>query len=189
MKLSLSCAGMLLLLVINFSAIAGEKAPIGGRGIVAGITEVVTVTAVDQKNREVTLRSADGEENSFVAGDEVRNLEQVKVGDEVTITYAEALAVQLFPAAAGSKGMIEKTEVSRSPVGAKPYGMITRHVEITARVIELDPKSRTATLEGKDGAVTLQVADDVDLTKVSINDTVRVDFLERISISVDTPKK
>jgi len=189
MKLSLSCAGLLLLLLINFNTIAGEKAPIGGRGIAAGISEVVTVTAVDQKSREVTLRSADGEENSFIAGDEVRNLEQVKVGDEVTITYAEALAVRLFPAAAGSKGMIEKTEVSRAPVGAKPYGMITRHIEITARVIKLDPKSRTATLEGKDGSVTLHVADDVDLSKVSIGDTVRVDYLERISISVDTPEK
>ena len=189
MKMSLSLTGIMLLLTLSLGAMAAETAPIGGRGIAAGVSEVATVTAVDQDSRQVTLRTADGEEHSFVAGDEVRNLGQVKVGDEVTIIYAEALAVRLYPAANGSKGVIEKTEVSRAPRGAKPYGMITRHVEITARVTALDPKSRMVTLEGKNGELTLRVADDVDLDKVSINDTVRVDYLERISISVDTPKK
>jgi hypothetical protein len=33
------------------------------------------------------------------------------------------------------------------------------------------------------------VADDVDLSNVAVGDMVRVDFLERLTISVDAPTK
>jgi hypothetical protein len=36
----------------------------------------------------VTLKSSEGQDGGFVAGPDVRNLEQVKKGDVVTIEYA-----------------------------------------------------------------------------------------------------
>ncbi len=185
MKKSMLAVGLFLLNVVSHSLLAGEVVPIGGRIEAAGMTKVMTVTRVDQESREVAL-SSDGVETTFIAGPEVRNLAQVEVGDKVSITHAEAMAVRVYPVSGGAKGRIEKTEISRAPLGAKPYGMITRHVEITGQVAELDRKSRKAVLEGKHGSLTLRVAEDVDLSKIVVKDRVRVDYLERISIQVDS---
>ena len=65
--------------------------------------------------------------------------------------------------------------------------MITRRVEITGQVDELDHETRVATLAGKHGSLTLRVADDVDLSNAAVGDMVRVDYLERLTISVDAP--
>jgi hypothetical protein len=45
--------------------------------------EKATVTAIDQSTRMVTLKGPKGDSVTFKASEEVRNLAQVKVGDEV----------------------------------------------------------------------------------------------------------
>src|SRR5512147_1343874 len=62
-----------------------------GEAVVASATVTATVTKIDQKTREVTVNTDDGQEYSFVAGDNVKNLAQVKAGDRITVKYAEAL--------------------------------------------------------------------------------------------------
>ena len=47
---------------------------------------------IDYKTRMVTLVGADGEPFTIKAGDEVKNLAQVKVGDEVVATYYQSIA-------------------------------------------------------------------------------------------------
>lgn len=177
--------GFLCLALCTLPTTADQVAPIKSKMVAAGVTEKMTVTRVDQATREVGLRSASGEESVFLAGPDVRNLAQVEAGDTVSITYAEAVAVRLYPISGAAKGRIEKKEISRAPLGAKPYGMITRRIELTGQVEELDRETRVATLAGKHGNLTLKVADDVNLSNVVVGDTVRVDYLERITISVD----
>ena len=63
-----------------------------GEAMVASSTVTATVTQIDQKTRQVTLKADDGKEYSFVAGDAVKNLAQMKAVDKVTATYTEALA-------------------------------------------------------------------------------------------------
>jgi hypothetical protein len=53
------------------------------------------VESVDTSTRQVLLRTPDGARTTVVAGPEVRNLPQLKPGDRVTITYQEAIAVQM----------------------------------------------------------------------------------------------
>lgn len=45
------------------------------------------------------------------------------------------------------------------------------------------------TLRGKNGKLTLRVADDVNLELVKEEDMVRVDYVEMLSITVDSPAK
>lgn len=189
MKMSKCLIGFLSLALLGVPVMAEQVSPIKGKLAAAGATKKMTVTRVDQETREVVLRSGSGEESTFVASPEVRNLAQVEAGDIVTITYAEGVAVRIYPVSAGAKGRVEKREVSRAPLGAKPYGMITRRVEITGQVDELNRETRVATLAGKHGSLTLRVADDVDLSNVAVGDMVRVDYLERLTISVDAPAR
>jgi Cu/Ag efflux protein CusF len=64
-------------------------------GVVAKqITATVAVEAVDPAAPSLTVRKADGDTTSFSVKD-AKNLEGVKPGDRIVVTYTEALAVQV----------------------------------------------------------------------------------------------
>jgi hypothetical protein len=57
-------------------------------------TVTATVTAIDKKKGTLTLKGPDG--NKVVAkAEDPKNLDKVKVGDELLITYTEALAISV----------------------------------------------------------------------------------------------
>jgi Cu/Ag efflux protein CusF len=87
-------------------AAPGSTPPAGGTAVVrssgdrpAGMvakreTTVVTVLAIDNKVPSVTIQKADGGKVSFKVENPM-NLEGIKVGDKVQITYTQALAVSV----------------------------------------------------------------------------------------------
>ena len=58
------------------------------------VTVTATITAIDKKAQTVTIKGPGGETETIKAKDP-KNLEGVKAGDLVEITYAQALAVAL----------------------------------------------------------------------------------------------
>ncbi len=68
-----------------------------------------TVEAVDLATRMVTLVGPDGKSFVVQAGEQVRNLDQVKVGDKVTVEYYEGLLAEIAPAGA-SPSEVKMTE-------------------------------------------------------------------------------
>jgi Cu/Ag efflux protein CusF len=76
------------------SAKPGEKPA----AVAAGqATMVATVEAIDTKKNYVTLKGPDGKTKEIKVKDP-KNLVNVKVGDQVAITYTEALAIEVTPA-------------------------------------------------------------------------------------------
>ncbi len=71
----------------------GEKP---GGTISRQLTATVTVTAIDMNVPSVTIKMEDGTVSSFKVEDK-KNLEGVKVGDRVQITYTQALAISVEP--------------------------------------------------------------------------------------------
>ena len=91
--------------ILGLAAVAGaqtehpKSAPAEnpkGEAVVAALQVTATVAKIDQKTREVTLKAADGQEYTFIADAAVKNLAQVKQGDVLVVTYAEALAYEVF---------------------------------------------------------------------------------------------
>ena len=78
------------------AGIVRGKGPKPGGTISRQITATVTVTAIDMKVPSVTIKTEDGSISSFKVEDK-KNLEGVKVGDRVQITYTEALAISVAP--------------------------------------------------------------------------------------------
>jgi hypothetical protein len=66
--------------------------PAGVIGVQTTLT--ATIEALDMNNRTATLKGPDGKTVTIKAQDP-KNLEAVKVGDEVVITYTEALAISV----------------------------------------------------------------------------------------------
>ena len=58
------------------------------------VTATVTITALDKKARTVTVKGPQGGTETIKAKDP-KNLEGLKVGDMVEITYTQALAISL----------------------------------------------------------------------------------------------
>jgi Cu/Ag efflux protein CusF len=60
-------------------------------------TATVVITAIDQKAGTLTVKGPEGNSLTVKARDP-KNLKKVKVGDELVVTYTQALAVSLKPA-------------------------------------------------------------------------------------------
>ena len=76
------------------AAVMKESSP-GKATIAQAHTIVATVEAVDAAQRQVTLKGPKGKVVPLTVGPDVRNLEQVKVGDRVSVRYLEALTLTL----------------------------------------------------------------------------------------------
>jgi Cu/Ag efflux protein CusF len=148
------------------------------------VNTTATVEAVDQTTRAVTLRSESGEAISFVAGDEVRNLAQVKVGDIVEVSYSVGLIMALAPSSSGIRERHETIEAGRAELGQKPAGIVRKTVEVTATVRGVDMEKRTVTLQGPLHTVTLPVAEDIDLGSIKVGDQVDAMYRETLAVSV-----
>jgi hypothetical protein len=152
--------------------------------------EVVTVAAkvvkVDLKNRIVTLRGPEGKITDVEVGDEVKNLPQVRKGDDVVATYYESTAITVRKPGDAKPG-IETAEVSdRAKPGEKPGRGVARQTTVVATIVGLNKKKSTATLKGPRGkVVTVQVRDPKRFDNVKVGDLVEVVYTEAVAISVE----
>ena len=154
------------------------------------VSATATVKAIDLKTRHVTLQRADGSVVKFVAGDEVRNLPQVKVGDQVTVTYYESLAYEVkkpgtaVPGARSPRGWVAPS--SGRSRAAPPGGVTT----LTATIAGIDKEAKTVTLQTADGeTTTIKVRHPEKLDQVSVGDLVEITYTEALAISVEEPEK
>jgi hypothetical protein len=147
-----------------------------------------TVTKINHKTREVTLKAADGREASFVADTAVQNLDQVKKGDVVTATYTEALAYEVRKG--GKPAVQTTTAAAAAPIGAKPAGVIGQNTTVTVSIVAIDLQAPSVTFKGPDGYTkTLKVKSADKLQGVKVGDMVDIGYTEAIAIRVDKAQK
>jgi len=146
---------------------------------------VATVEAVDAAKRQVTLKGPKGNVVPLTVGPDVRNLAQVKVGDQVRVRYAEALSLTLkkdgkeVPSAKGA------SEMMRAPVGATPGGAVGEQVTIIANVIAVDTKTHQVTLKGPIQTVDLHVEDPAQLKLIKVGDQIEAVYTQAVAITVE----
>jgi Cu/Ag efflux protein CusF len=168
------------------AAKAEAKPEVATLGEVTKIT--ATVEAIDQKTREVTLKGPKGNTITFTAGPEVKNLAQVKKGDEVTVEYGQALAVSLKKS---TKTVVSReiTEATKAAApGKKPGVVAARKVAVTAQIQAIDTATNMVTLKGVEHTVDIQAKDPAVLKEFKVGDFVDAVYVEAVAISVHTPK-
>jgi Cu/Ag efflux protein CusF len=158
-------------------------------GKVAGAaTTVVTakVVAVDPAQRTVTLQGASGKTRTIEVGDEVRNFDQIKVGDMVHAKYTQALALELKKGPATMQAPTEEQAITPAPApGAKPGGTVARKVTAVAEVIAVNHAKQMVTLRGPRGnEVDVDVQDPSQLQNIKKGDHVQITYVEALAIAV-----
>lgn len=187
-SLAAACAAGALSLAIVAHAQAPATLP-KGEGVVAKAVVTAKVAKIDHKTRDVTLRADNGQEYSFVASEEARNLDQVQVGDVVTITYAEAF---VFEVKKGGQAADGGTVVGggRTGVGNKPAGVLARETTVTVLITAIDPKAPSVTFKGPAGNTrTVKVMHPEKLQGVSVGDTVEITYTEAMALKVEEAPK
>jgi hypothetical protein len=165
---------------------AADK-PIGGE-IVDVVKVTATVDKLDLATRMITLKGPKGNSITFKVSDDVKNLDQVKVGDKLMIDYLESIAVFVRkssePANAG-----ELDAVGVAPKGAKPGIVMLQTDEITAKVVAVDVKKRTIKLTGPEGNTkTIKVGKNVKrLSEIKKGDDITLRVTQAIAIKVVKP--
>jgi hypothetical protein len=153
-------------------------------------TVAARVVKVDQKSRVVTLRNSLGEEFDVHVSDEVRNLPQVKKGDDVVISYYESVAVTLKKPGEATPGVTVADTAGRAKPGEKPGAAAGSQTTVTATVVGLNKKKGTVTLKGPKGkVVTVTAREPRRLDPVKVGDLIEVTYTEAIAISVEKPEK
>jgi hypothetical protein len=149
-----------------------------------------TVAAIDPKTRMITLKTPDGKESTFYVDERVRNLPQVKVGDEVRIAYVVALAWKLNKSKKAVPSPEVETAVTRAEPGAKPAGGVARRISFTASVESIDLANGTVTLKGPEGNSRAFKARNPDnLKKVKVGDLVDITYTESVAVKLEPAPK
>ena len=136
----------------------------------------------------VTLLRSDGQRVRFRVSDEVRNLAQVRKGDQVTVTYYESIALHLRKPGHGRTGVTVDEDAARAQAGELPAGAVAREVTVTSKVVGIDRQNRSATLQLPDKErITFPVEDPSRLDRVRVGDLVQLTYREAIAIAVAKP--
>ena len=172
-----------------FSIVNAQAQDTKGQAVVSSETVTATVVSVNQKTREVTVKTEDGKEHSFVAGDHVKNLAQVKKGDIITAVYTEAIAYEVRKH--GTAGVQTTTAAAAAKPGEKPAGAVAQQTTVTVIITAIDPAVPTVTFMGPKGnKETIKVRDPKKLNGVKVGDKVDITYTEALAITVDeAPKK
>jgi hypothetical protein len=160
----------------------------------AGAAEAVKITAkitaIDPATRTLTIVGPKGKTVSLVAGDNVKNFAQIKVGDEIVLRYMEAVTVALEKSTADRSVTQTGSGPMAAAPGAKPGVGATATTTIVANVQSVDAASQSVVLEGPNGKyVEVKVKDPAVFKQVKANDKVKVTYTEAMLIDVETPKK
>lgn len=152
------------------------------------VRSTATVVSIDHATRAATLRLQDGRVVRIKAGEQVRNLEQVKAGDEVIATYLESVVIQVRPAGEANPGASAAVAGFRSTPGQMPVGAEVSSVTVVATVQAIDRAKQEVTLETRDGARQgVHVNDPAHFDHVAVGDLVEITFTEALAISVERP--
>jgi len=148
------------------------------------------VTSIDKAKRVVVVTGPQGNHVSFNCGEEVRNFDQIRVGDLVTLTYAQALALELRKVANnGIRERVESEQAVRAKPGEKPGAAVEKTIQVVANVVAVNPKAQTVTLRGVKRTIELAVNDPAQLKEIKVGDQVEAKYVEAVALEVTAAKR
>ena len=171
------------------SALGACQSPAPAPTNVAHMRQLVaTVESVDMSTRQVLLRTPDGAHATVVAGPEVRNLPQLRAGDRVTVTYQEAIAVQM--AQPGSARLDAAALMAhRAAPGQLPGGAVRGVVAARVTVVSVVPDGTSVTFIGPRRVLHIADVRDPNLQsfvrRLRPGDQVDVGYLNELALRVE----
>lgn len=184
----LKYAGLILISVISSAVIA---APNTGEYLVkekwVKVEIQATVQQINMKTREVTLMGPNGNLITITAGDEVKRLNEVKVGDIVATKYFTYLEAEFRkPTAEEEKQpLIVVTEASKAPPGMPLGAQVGAIVQAVVSIEIINRPYMEVTIKGPRGNyVTIPVEDKKMITEIRVGQRLVMTYAEAVAVSL-----
>jgi hypothetical protein len=146
-----------------------------------------TVTAVEPSAGLVSLRGPDGEATVSVPPD-LRNIENVQVGDRVSVSYYKGIAAQIKRHGTTHAGFESVVAEASAPEGARPARAIGQTLATTVTIESVDTSFHTVTFRRADGFVRVLAVESPEgrayIRKLSHGDEVDVIYTEAVAVEV-----
>lgn len=179
-------------------ALVMAQAPSAANAVVvdAAVTDNVfqlyegTVTKIDKKTRTIFFKNNEGE-SKFVAGPEIKNFDQIKKGDRLSVTYELAVAIELIKTKSdGIRSKVETSSEVASKPGEKPTRTITNTTTIIADIVDVDRAKKLVSVKGPSGKITVVTVKNPQLlADVNVGEQVKVIYFDAMAASITAPKK
>jgi len=181
LSLAVAVAAALVLSPAPAQQPAPGKAPVQ-------IKVTAVVTAVDQKNRIVTLKGPEGNEFSVLADAAVKNFPQIKVGDNLVVEYIQAVALD-FQKGDGIRMMSSIDDSARAKAGARPGAAALSKVTVVSNIWAVNQAKGTVLVRGPFGHFAeVKLKDPALLAGVKVGDQMKVTYTDAVAIGF-TPAK
>ncbi|OSP53198.1 hypothetical protein B7G55_01270 [Aeromonas hydrophila] len=161
----------------------------GKANLVEAVSAQATVTAIDMASRKVSLKNAAGEAFDIVAGEQVTNLANLKVGDVVAIRYLQMLDLELLKGTAGVRKRIVEVAAGKAEAGEKPGAGIGKKVTLYGDVIAVDKGQQTITVKGVDHTLVLKVHNPAQFALIAKGDQIKAVQTQAVGIGILPEKK
>ena len=179
--------GAILLFTAGPSKAGQTQTTVTDQGVdaVEVIKATATVEKIDLEKRKVSLLLENGKSKTFKVDKSVQNLDQVKVGDRLKMSYTEEIIILVgksnqTPGAAGAG------EVAEAPKGAKPGVVMVETSAISAKIVALDTAKHRVTLLDPDGKKkTIKLSSKVNnLDQLKAGETVDMVMTESLVVEI-----
>ena len=144
-------------------------------------------TGMARSTREVVLEDKDGNKKTITLGKEVKNFDQIKKGDIVTIAMKSQVAVFV-----GKMGLVPGSGQSKmifsAPKGMKPGALEVEKQFVTLTITKLDADNKEVTVRMPDNSIKKVNTPNLNFAAVKVGDDVVVGIMNETSIQVTAPK-
>ena len=182
----MTSARLAVLFVVGVFLALPARAAQDPKPISESVTIQATIEAIDQTAKKITLK---GPKGNFVEvdGSSFPRFNQLKVGDVVSATYSESLAVHIRkpgdPAPTAGSAAV-------TPRPGAPGATLARQRTATVVVQAIDPKLPSVTVKTSDGRVlSFRIENPKNIEGLKVGDTVDVTFTEALLLKADPAPK
>ncbi len=171
------------------NAVTSSSEP--GKATVEHTVDVTaTIIAIDKTTRDITLKGPKGNWVVVTAGPEVKNFDQMNVGDKVHARYIEALVLELKKGSDLAVTRTEEASAMGAMPGAQPHGVAGRRITVIADVVAVNHATQTVTLRGPELTAEVKVTDPDQLKRIKKGDQVVATYTQALAMVVEaSPKK
>jgi Cu/Ag efflux protein CusF len=150
------------------------------------IKATATVEKIDLEKRKVTLLLEDGKKKTFKVDKSVQNLDQVKVGDHLKLSYTEEIII-FVGKSSQTPGAGGAAEVAVTPKGAKPGIVMVDISTLSTKILAVDPAKHRVTIEDPDGkAKKIKLSKNVgNLDQLKVGETVDTVMTESLVVEIE----
>jgi hypothetical protein len=185
---SVACIATLALWIAGCTT--SPQAPAGQPllGKAAVFSTQATVVAADYATRELTLEVPNKPGDNFFdvyVGEDFGDLSEVRLGDRLTVSYIEAVFVDLFRPGDVDPGIGFAEAIGTAPPHQRPARAVAEGVSVVAVVEGIDRANELVALEGPKGVEkVLKVRNPEILARLQVGDKVKTTFARALILRI-----